>query len=132
MGENEKTILVVEDEASLRKVLSDKLKHVGFKVEQAADGVEGLKKALDVHPDLILLDVMMPKMDGIGVLKELHKDKWGAYVPVILLTNVGDPIKAAEATEAGVTNMGLMDYLVKSDWKMDDVVTKVKQKLELE
>jgi DNA-binding response OmpR family regulator len=131
MGEDEKTILIVEDEAPLRKVLTSKLKHEGFKVEEASDGVEGVKKALEIHPDLILLDVVMPRLDGIGVLKQLSKDQWGAYVPVILLTNVGDPIKVAEATEAGVSNMGLLDYLVKSDWKLDDVVTKVKQKLEI-
>lgn len=131
MGEETKTILVVDDEAPLRKVLSGHLKKEGFEVEEAKDGEEGLKKALGLHPDLILLDVMMPRLDGLGVLKRLKEDKWGQYALVIMLTNVGDPIKAAEATEIGETNMGISDYLVKSDWKMDEVVQKVKQKLEI-
>ncbi len=131
MGEETKTILIVDDEKPLRDVLSKHLRKEGFMTEEAKDGAEGLKKALETHPDLILLDVMMPKLDGLGVLKELKKDKWGQYVSVIMLTNIGDPIKAAEVTEIADTNMGISDYLVKSDWKMDEVVQKVKQKLEL-
>lgn len=126
---NKKTILIVDDEKALREALSEKFKSEGFEVITSADGEEGLKKALNMHPDIILLDVMMPKMDGIKVMEKLQKDIWGKTARVIMLTNVSDPIKVAEATEAGSKNMTIYDYMIKSDWKLEEVVDKVKSKL---
>ncbi len=123
-------ILVVDDEKLLRKALKDKLSSEGFDVLEAKDGEEGLKKALSEHPDLILLDVMMPKMDGTEVVKKLQEDKWGKNVKIIMLTNVSDPVKVAEATEAGSQNMTVYDYMIKSDWKLEEVVERVRTKLE--
>jgi CheY-like chemotaxis protein len=124
MSDAQKTILVVEDESSMRRVLVDKLSLEAFSVLEAKNGEEGLKIALEKHPDLILLDIIMPRMDGITMLKKLRDDEWGKKVEVILLTNLSEKEKIAEAMEQET-----FEYLVKTDWKIEDVVEKVKEKL---
>ena len=120
-----KKILIVEDEAPLRNAVSDILTFEGFEVFQAKNGQEGLELALANHPDLILLDLMMPVMDGLTMLEHLRKDEaFGKSAAVILLTNINDPDKVAAATEAGS-----YDFLVKSDWNIEDVVRKIKGRL---
>lgn len=120
-----KKILIVEDEAPLRNAVSDILSFEGFTVFQAKNGQEGLDIALKEHPDLTLLDLMMPVMDGLTMLEKLRQDQdWGASAAVILLTNINDPEKVAQATEAGS-----YDFLVKSDWNIEDVVKKIKGRL---
>lgn len=122
-----KKILIVEDEAPLRNAVSDILAFEGFTVFQAKNGQEGLDISLKEHPDLILLDLMMPVMDGLTMLEKLRTDKeWGYNAAVILLTNINDPEKVAMATEAGS-----YDFLVKSDWNIEDVVKKVKGRLNI-
>ena len=123
MQENKK-VLIVEDEKSLRKVLVKKLIKEKFDILEAKDGLDGLDKAIEHHPDLILLDIIMPVMDGITMLKKLRSDKWGKEVPVIILTNLVDAGKTQESLEQGV-----YDFLVKSDWKIDDVIKKVNNRL---
>ena len=122
--ENKKKILIVEDETSLRNALSDKLRLEGFIVLEAKNGEEGLDVALRDHPDLILLDIIMPKMDGLTMLKKLREDVWGKNTKVILLTNLSDNEKVSEALL-----QGSYDYLVKSDWKIGDVVAKIRARL---
>lgn len=120
-----KKILIVEDETPLRNAVSDILTFEGFTVFQAKNGQEGLDIALQEHPDLTLLDLMMPIMDGLTMLEKLRQDQpWGAQAAVILLTNINDPEKVAQATEAGS-----YDFLVKSDWNIEDVVKKIKGRL---
>ncbi|HXK37596.1 MAG TPA: response regulator [Candidatus Paceibacterota bacterium] len=119
-----KKILVTEDEAPLRNAVSDILNFEGFTVFQAKNGQEGLEIALREHPDLILLDLIMPVMDGLTMLEKLREDEWGKTAAVILLTNINDPEKVAQATEAGT-----YDFLVKSDWNIEDVVGKIKTRL---
>jgi len=117
-------ILLVEDEVSLRQILAEKLRIEKFSVLEASNGREGLELSLERHPDLILLDIVMPVMDGLSMLQELRQDEWGANVPVILLTNLNDSTKEFESME-----MGAFGYLVKADWKIDDVVTKIVETL---
>jgi len=117
-------ILIIEDEPSLLAALVKKFSQVGFKVFQAKDGQEGLSVALSSKPDIILLDIDMPKMDGITMLKKLRAESWGKDVPVIVLTNINDINKAAETLIGGVH-----DYLIKTDWKLEDVVKIVKDRL---
>lgn len=125
MQEEKKKILVIEDEAPLRNAVSDILTFEGFIVFQAKNGQEGLDIALKEHPDLMLLDLMMPVMDGLTMLEKLREDdEWGKNASVILLTNINDPEKVAQATEAGS-----YDFLVKSDWNIEEVVKKIKVKL---
>ena len=119
-------ILVVEDDETLRKILKDKLTQEGFTLLTAKDGEEGLEAALKSKPDLILLDVIMPKMDGVDMLKKLREDSFGNKVPVLLLTNDGDPEHIKETLKANAT-----DYLVKSDWKLEDIVNIIKETLRL-
>ena len=125
MNNQAKKILVVDDEAATRKALADKLTQAGFTILEATDGEAGLASALTEHPDLILLDIVMPKMDGMNVLKKLREDAWGKQVPVILLTVLNpddNMIKDVSAHEPSY-------YLIKTDWRLDDVVAKVKERL---
>jgi DNA-binding response OmpR family regulator len=123
---NGKKILIVEDEKSLRKALHDKMSYEGFGVLESSDGEAGLSTALATHPDLILLDIIMPKMDGLTMLKKLREDAWGTTVPVIMLTNLSDGAKIAESQKSNV-----LDYLVKTDWSLEYVVDKVKENLHM-
>lgn len=113
------SILIVEDEVSLRNALRDKFLREDFHIFEARDGEEGLAVALREHPDLILLDIVMPKMDGMTMLGKIRADVWGKNAKVIVLTNLSD---------VGIT-YDSYDYLVKSDWKIDDVVAKVRERL---
>ncbi len=122
-----KKVLVVDDEPVLLNLLISKIKEAGFETIGAADGDEGLRKALVEHPDLILLDIVMPKMDGITVLKKLRQDDWGRKTPVIILSN----LNTAEAVEKSLAN-GVYDYLVKIDYTLDDLVAIVKKRLAAE
>ena len=119
-----KTILIVEDEMAMAKALSQKLKNVGFDVLTAYDGEEGLATATKTRPDLLMLDIIMPKLDGMGLLKKIREDeRWGKTVPIIMLTNLSDADNVSEAAKYEV-----YDFLVKTDWRLEDVVDLVKKK----
>jgi len=122
--DKKKILLIVEDEVSLAKLLQQEFFKEGFDVLVAYDGVVGLSLALENKPDIILLDLLLPKMDGLSLLRELRKDPWGLDVPVIILSNLSDAEKISEAASKEV-----FDYLVKADWKLEDVIKKVKDKL---
>ena len=124
MENNNKKILIIEDETTLRQAMVDKFNREGFKVIEANDGETGLDKAIKEHPDIILLDIIMPKVDGLSMLKQLRNNSWGKNVPVLVLTNLNDAEYVAKAMESGV-----YDFLVKSDWKLEDLVQRVKDKL---
>ncbi len=119
--EKQRTILVVEDDPSLRLVLSDKLKTEGFTVLEADDGKTGLDIALKEHPQCILLDIFMPRMDGISMLAQLRSSgPWGKHATVIVLTNSTDADTISRATGLGAT-----DFLIKSEWSLDDIVKRI-------
>jgi DNA-binding response OmpR family regulator len=119
-----KTILVVEDEEPLRRAVVDTLTHEGFQVIEAKDGQEGIAQALAHTPNLILLDILMPNMDGRATLKKIRNTESTKDIPVIMLTNMSDMSYVAE-----VTSYPKVDYLVKSDWSITDVVEKINQML---
>ena len=119
-----KTILVVEDEKSLREAIVDVLRLKKFLPLEAINGKEGVEMALAKHPDLILLDLLMPVMDGMTALKNIRADAWGAHVPVIILTNLSPN---EEQLVKDVVTHKPMEYLVKSDWKLHDVVKKIEE-----
>ncbi len=123
-----KKILLVDDEVGVRMAVLFKLKEEGFQVFEAENGEEALQLAQLEKPDLILLDLQMPKMDGMTMLKELRSkdDQWAQDVPIILLTNMSSTQKVADAM-----NYGVQDYLIKSDWNLSDVVKTVRSKLEM-
>jgi DNA-binding response OmpR family regulator len=117
-------ILVADDNPDLTNILGDRLTREGFTVSIAHDGDEAIVKALAEHPDLILLDIMMPKVDGWKVLEKLQDDDWGKTAKVILLTNLSDMDSVSRAVTAGS-----FDYLVKTDWDISEVITRVKETL---
>ena len=119
-----KKILIIEDEAMTLSALKEKFMDEGFYVAVAKNGEEGLEEAFLEKPDLILLDIIMPKMDGITMLKKLQNDERGKKIPVIILTNLSDPDSVYDSIDNGAYN-----YLVKTDWSMEDVVKKVRGKL---
>ncbi|MFH1207729.1 MAG: response regulator [Patescibacteria group bacterium] len=121
----EKTILIIEDDTVLLWALAKTLSKEGFVVHKAMNGEMGLELAIREHPDLILLDIIMPKMDGITALRKLRNDQWGKNVPVIILTNLS---AADTAKDIGDKSQ---EYLIKAEWKLADVVAKVKKKLKI-
>src|SRR3989338_2081930 len=123
----QRTILIVEDEKSLRDAIVDILRLKNFSPLEAKNGIEGVELALSKHPDLILLDLIMPEMDGMTALKKIRADAWGKTVPVIILTNLS--ATKEQLVEDMVTHKP-MHYLVKSDWKLHDVVKKIEEVLE--
>lgn len=122
---NKKKILIVEDDYSVASALEMKITSAGYEVVTAKDGEEGLNKATALHPDLILLDIILPKIDGMTLLTELRKDDWGKTAKVIILSNLGTGDELAQSKEKNVK-----DFLVKTDWSMEDVVKKIKENLE--
>lgn len=124
MLSNKNNILIVDDEAPIMLALSDEFKNQGFNVFQAINGEEGLKMALQHNPDFIILDIMMPIMDGFTMLKQLRKDSWGKNALVLVLTNLDSNDHATEALE----NFAY-DYLIKSDYSIENIVKLVKEKL---
>jgi OmpR family response regulator RpaB len=104
-AQRKERILVVDDEASIRRILETRLSMIGYEVVTAADGEEALQVFRKQHPDLVVLDVMMPKLDGYGVCQELRKE---SDIPIIMLTALGDVADRITGLELGAD-----DYVVK-------------------
>ncbi|MDP3899869.1 MAG: response regulator [bacterium] len=126
MTQEKKTILIVDDEKSILDLLKETFTNEDIEVIRALNGKEGLKLALEKQPDLILLDIIMPEMGGLTMLRELRKNEWGKNARVIILSNLSNNEKIAEAVAEGA-----YDYLVKTECSMDDVVQKAKERLGL-
>lgn len=116
-------ILLIEDDVTLAGMYEEQMKLDGFTVEKAFNGEEGLKKALMLKPALLLLDIAMPKMDGMAMLAELRKDPWGKGVPVIILT-IMDP---NEKMLQQVMDLKPAYYLFKANSTPQDVSNKIKE-----
>jgi len=119
-----KKILIVEDDAPLLDSLRDKFESEGFIIVTATDGQAGIEAVKKERPDLVLIDILLPKLDGISMAKEISKLDLGTAM--IFLTNLSDAEHISEAVAVGT-----VDYLVKSDWSINDVVDKVRKKLNL-
>jgi len=124
-----KKILIVEDEEAVLDAISEILLNQGFTTLMSKDGGEGLTTALKERPDLILLDILMPKMNGMIMLQKLRQDEWGKTVPVIILTNVSP--NASSIIDSVLQNEPAY-YLVKSDVKLDGIVEKIREVLKIE
>lgn len=116
----QKTILVIEDEKSLRGAIADILRLKEFSSLEARNGREGVELALLNHPDLILLDLIMPEMDGMTALRKIREDEWGGKVPIIILSNLS-------ATSEHPADDAVTQYLIKSDWKLHAIVKKIEE-----
>jgi len=119
-----KKILIIEDDNILQKAVAAALKEEGLEVVQAFDGRDGVKKAKSVKPDLILLDLLLPKKDGWEVLKTLKKDIKTKNIPVFILT-----VYEGQNSIAKCLDLGIKGYFVKSQYSLDEIVSKVKDEL---
>ena len=115
-----KTILFIEDEGALQKTLGDVLSKEGYKILAALDGEVGARLAKEKTPDLILLDLVLPKMTGLEVLKQLRGDEETKDIPVIVLTNSEDMQDIQQVMDLGATT-----YLVKSNYELQEVVKRI-------
>jgi len=116
-----KKILFIEDESALQKSMGDSLRREGWQVLSALNGEIGLRQAKTERPDLILLDLILPKMDGFEVFQGLKKNKETADIPVIVLTNLEQMEDVEKALE-----LGAKTYLVKANYTLSEVVSKIK------
>jgi len=119
-----KKVLIIDDNAVARDSLESAFKKAEFDVVSAGDGEEGLKLALETKPDVILLDLIMPKMGGLELLSKIKQDNWGKTVRVVILTNREDNETIAKAVQEGG-----YEYLLKSQWTDDGIVEYIKKKL---
>lgn len=123
---DKKTILLVEDDEQTVRVLAKKLERENLLVLLAKNGKDGLATCFKNHPDLILLDIIIPEMDGVEMLKRLRQDEWGKTARVIVLTNLIDPEKEAEISKQKVKN-----FLIKTEWSIDQIIDIIKKELVL-
>jgi DNA-binding response OmpR family regulator len=120
-----KRILLVEDDRFLRRACAASLRQRGFTVIAAADGEEGLRQARAEHPDLILLDLLMPKLAGVEVLRALKADPETKAIPVLILSN-----SSREQDVSEVISLGAVDYWVKADLSLKELGDRVARLLE--
>lgn len=114
-------ILIVEDETALLYALKAELSYNGFEILEAMDGEKGLKILEEQKPDIIILDLLLPGIDGFEVLRRIKSKDETKNIPVIILTNLGD----GENIEKG-KKLGADDYLIKTDYSLEDVIKKIK------
>jgi DNA-binding response OmpR family regulator len=117
-------VLIVEDEEALRKVLQEKMQSSGFDTFAAKDGDEGWEMAKSKNPDIILLDLVLPKRSGFDVLGMLKQDPELKDIPVFVLSNLAEDESLKKALQ-----MGAEDYFVKAQHPMNEIVEKVKNRL---
>ena len=117
---DKKTILLVEDDTFVSDIYQTKISSEGFEVIPAENGLEAIKKLEERIPDLILLDIIMPYMDGIETLRKIKSEEKWKSIPVILLTNLSEKEKIEEAL-----GIGANDYLIKSHFTPSEVIAKV-------
>ena len=116
-----KIILIIEDDRSLQSALVEVISQEGFEAISAFDGEEGLRKIAENKPDLILLDIILPKKDGYELLEDIKKDEKIRDIPVLILTNLEEADNVQKALDLGATT-----FMVKSDFSLKDIVQKIK------
>ncbi len=122
---NKRKILIIEDDEVLAKTLQEFLSADGFEVTIASNGEMGIKMAEEEHPNLIVLDIILPKKNGYEVIKEIKKESGATKdIPIILLSNLGDFSDVEKALKLGATT-----YLTKTDYSLEDVAKKIKETL---
>jgi len=119
-----KTILIIEDDKFLRELIARKLLEEDYEVSEAVDGEEGIKKVIEEKPDLVLLDLILPGIDGFEVLSQMKKESTLASIPVIILSNLGQK----DDVEKGL-KMGAVDYLIKAHFTPGEIIDKIKAAL---
>jgi DNA-binding response OmpR family regulator len=116
-----KNILIIEDDRFLRELIARKLIKEDFNISEAIDGEEGIKKIKEEKPDLVLLDLILPGIDGFEVLSKMKEDPSITRIPVIILSNLGQ----REDVERGL-KLGAVDYLIKAHFTPGEIIEKIK------
>lgn len=119
-----KKIVLAEDEQILLELLDRKLKSKGYEVFSADDGEKGLKLIRQVLPDIAILDIVMPKMDGFQVMAKLQEDEALRKIPIIVISNSGQPVELNKAKQ-----LGAVDWLIKTEFDPQEVVEKVEKQI---
>jgi len=120
-----KKVLLIEDEVNLQKTIGEVLRQEGFELIEAADGEAGINLAKSEKPDIVLVDLILPKKNGFEVIEELKRDPETENIKIIVLTNLGSSADVEKALELGATT-----YLVKANYALEDIVKKVRDLLE--
>jgi DNA-binding response OmpR family regulator len=120
------TIAIIEDDQVISQMYRMKFESDGFAVHVATNGKDGITLVEETTPDVILLDMQMPGMNGDEALAEIRKHDWGKHIPVIVLTNLGE-----EEAPKNLRSLGIESYIVKADLTPRQVVDRVKQTLKL-
>ncbi|EKD76143.1 MAG: two-component response regulator [uncultured bacterium] len=118
--DKDKLVLLIEDEPALSKILQEALLDRGYRVDVAVHGEEGWQKTKELEPDLVLLDIILPRLDGFVYLKRLRNTKHLKKTPVIILSNLGQDADVAEGKE-----LGALDYLVKSNHTIAAIIKRI-------
>ena len=121
-SEKKPKILMIEEDRFLRKIYKNKLSASGFEFSEATNGEEGLNKILAEKPDLVILDIILPRKNGFDVLFEMKRNKNTKFIPVIILSNLGQDVDIQKGL-----SLGAQEYLVKTDTTLSEVVEKVKE-----
>jgi CheY-like chemotaxis protein len=119
-----KKILMIEDETIIVDLLKGKLEREGYQVSIGRDGVEGLEKMKQEKPELVLLDIVMPRKGGFDVMEEMNQNEEFKNIPVIIISNSGQPVELDRAKE-----LGAVDWLVKTEFDPQEVIKKVKKQI---
>lgn len=122
--EKQEVVLLVEDDQFLQKILRQRLIEEGINIEVAGDGEAAVKAIRELKPKLVLLDLILPKMNGFEVLAEIRKDPVFAKLSVVVLSNLGQ-----QEDKEHMETLGVKDYLVKADYSLSEMVNKVKEYL---
>jgi CheY-like chemotaxis protein len=125
MDEKLAHIVIIDDDEALVEALRDRLSAKGYTVSTATNGKDGLALALQKHPDLIILDIVMPQMNGWEVLDGLEADEWGKTAHVVMLSNSDDMENVSQAMEHN-----MREYIIKGSWPLDQLVLKIEEKTE--
>ena len=124
MANSKKNILIIEDDKFLRELIVQKLLKEGYDVSEAVDGEEGIKKIKETKPSLVLLDLILPGIDGFEVLSQMQNEPGLSSIPVIILSNLGQK----EDVEKGL-KLGAVDYLIKAHFTPGEIIDKIKAAL---
>jgi len=119
-----KKILIIEDEEIIYSLLQRKLTEEGYQISVAKDGVEGMEKMREAKPDLVLLDIIMPRKGGFEVMEEMQGDENLKDVPIVVISNSGQPVELDRAKE-----LGAKDWLIKTEFDPQEVLEKVKKQI---
>ncbi len=115
-----KHVLIIEDEQLIYELLERKVKEAGYEVTLAHNGEEGVTQLRQRKPDIVLLDIAMPKMNGFEVMEDMQKDEELSSIPVIVISNSGQPVELNRAEELGAT-----DWVIKADFDPQEIIEKV-------